>query len=111
MAEDNLDIGRAAFDFVYEIERMPDRQLVMDRLGRELSNFGFHAWLITGLPNPGDRIDPLMMINGWPAGWTELYTKQNLASMTRSSRIASDRLLLSSGQTRPMIRAPIRRPS
>jgi LuxR family quorum sensing-dependent transcriptional regulator len=78
MAADKLDIGRAAFDFVDEIERMSDRKLVMDRLDRELAGYGFHAWLITGLPNPGDRIDPLMMLNGWPAGWTDLYTKQDL---------------------------------
>jgi LuxR family quorum sensing-dependent transcriptional regulator len=63
---------------VDEIERMTDQQQVVDRLDRELKKFGFHAWLITGLPNPGDRIDPLMMLNGWPAGWTELYTKLNL---------------------------------
>lgn len=79
MTEDMLDISRAAFDFVDDIERMSDRHLVMDRFSRELSHHGFHAWLITGLPNPGNRIDPLMMmLNGWPQGWTELYTKLDL---------------------------------
>jgi LuxR family quorum sensing-dependent transcriptional regulator len=71
-------LHQSAFDFVDEIERMTDRQQVVDRLDCELKKFGFHAWLITGLPNPGDRIDPLMMLNGWPSGWTELYTRQNL---------------------------------
>lgn len=78
MPDEALNIGRAAFEFVDDIERMTDRRLVMDRFGRELSQYGFHAWLITGLPNPGNRIDPLMMLNGWPKGWTELYTKQDL---------------------------------
>lgn len=78
MTDEKNNISRAAFDFVDDIERMPDRQSVMIRFGRELSSYGFHAWLITGLPNPGDRIDPLMMLNGWPEGWTELYTKLNL---------------------------------
>src|ERR1044071_87105 len=71
-------LHQSAFDFVDEIERMIDQQQVVDRLDRELKKFGFHAWLITGLPNPGDRIDPLMMLNGWPTGWTDLYTKHNL---------------------------------
>ncbi len=78
MADEALNISRAAFDFVDDIERMSDRGLVMARFSRELSRHGLHAWLITGLPNPGNRIDPLMMLNGWPAGWTELYTKLNL---------------------------------
>jgi LuxR family quorum sensing-dependent transcriptional regulator len=75
MTADKNAVSRAAFDFVDEIERMSDQQSVMDRFSHELSRYGFHAWLITGLPNPGDRIDPLMMLNGWPEGWTDLYTK------------------------------------
>jgi LuxR family quorum sensing-dependent transcriptional regulator len=75
MNQEKNNISRAAFDFIDEIERMSDRQSVMARFNQELSRYGFHAWLITGLPNPGDRIDPLMMLNGWPGGWTELYTK------------------------------------
>jgi len=47
----------------------------MARFGRQLADYGFHAWLVTGLPNPGNRIDPLMLLNGWPKGWTELYTR------------------------------------
>lgn len=78
MGDDSLDISRTAFEFVDDIERMSDQGQVMRRLDRELSRYGFHAWLVTGLPNPGGRIDPLMMLNGWPAGWTEHYTKNNL---------------------------------
>ena len=77
MTDDRFNISRAAFDFVDDIERMSDRHQVMDRFTRELSQHGFHAWLITGLPNPGNRIDPLMMLNGWPAGWSELYTERD----------------------------------
>lgn len=77
MTEASSSVSRAAFNFVDEIERMSDRQAVMNRFGQELSQYGFHAWLITGLPNPGDRIDPLMMLNGWPEGWTETYTALN----------------------------------
>jgi LuxR family quorum sensing-dependent transcriptional regulator len=78
MTDDTSNISRAAFDFIDNIEHMSDRHLVMQRFSRELSRYGFHAWLITGLPNPGDRIDSLMMLNGWPKGWTETYTKLNL---------------------------------
>lgn len=78
MADDILEISRSAFDFVDAIERISDQRLVMGRFEHELRRYGFHAWLITGLPNPGGRLDPLMMLNGWPKGWTDLYTEQNL---------------------------------
>jgi len=68
---------RAAFDFVDEIERLTDRSVLMERFGAHLGRYGFHAWLVTGLPNPGARIDPLMLLNGWPKGWSELYTRGN----------------------------------
>jgi LuxR family transcriptional regulator, quorum-sensing system regulator BjaR1 len=75
---DLLKISRAAFDFVDAIEGVTDPGTVIDLLGSELKRYGFHAWLITGLPNHGERIDPLMMLNGWPKGWTETYTRLNL---------------------------------
>lgn len=77
MHGEEFDPGRAAFDFVDEIERMTSRDEVTTRLERELARYGFHAWLITGLPTGEDRIDPLMILNGWPKGWTQLYTGQN----------------------------------
>jgi LuxR family transcriptional regulator, quorum-sensing system regulator BjaR1 len=75
---DLLTISRAAFDFVDAIERVTDPGTVIELFDRELKRYGFHAWLITGLPNRGERIDPLMMLNGWPKGWTETYTRLNL---------------------------------
>jgi LuxR family quorum sensing-dependent transcriptional regulator len=77
MIRDHFDPGRAAFDFVDEIEGLRDRSAVIKRLDAELAHYGFHAWLITGLPTGGGRIDPLMLVNGWPKGWSELYTRQN----------------------------------
>lgn len=77
MSGDRFDPGRAAFDFLDDIERMTSRDEVMDRLDKELGRYGFHAWLVTGVPVRGERIDPLMILNGWPKGWTRLYTQQN----------------------------------
>lgn len=75
---DLLTISRAAFDFVDAIERVTDPGTVIELFDGELKRYGFHVWLITGLPNHGERIDPLMMLNGWPKGWTETYTRLNL---------------------------------
>ena len=75
---DMLDIGRAAFDFVDDIERMSDPRLLMDRFGRELYGYGYHAWIIANLPNPGGCINSRAMLNGWPRGWTALYRQRKL---------------------------------
>ena len=77
MAEGMLDISRAAFDFVDDIERISDQHTLMDRFGRELDGYGYHAWLIASLPNLGMRGGSLAMLNGWPQGWTELYRQRD----------------------------------
>ena len=78
MAEGMLNIGRAAFDFVEDIERISDQRLLMDRFGRELYGYGYRAWIIAKLPNPGGRTDSLAMLNGWPQAWTALYRRHKL---------------------------------
>ena len=78
MTGEVLEISRAAFDFVDDIERVSDLRSLMDRFSRELNGYGYHAWLIASLPNPGDRAGSLSMLNGWPQGWTDLYIRLNL---------------------------------
>ena len=78
MAAGMLDIGRAAFDFVDDIERVSDQRALMDRFGRELYGYGYHAWIIANLPKSGGRTDSLAMLNGWPQGWTALYRRLKL---------------------------------
>jgi len=73
-----FDPGRAAFDFIDEIAAMTDQRSVIDRLGREFTKFGFSAWVITGLPAPGGRMEELMLLNGWDPGWSRYYFKNNL---------------------------------
>ena len=73
-----LDISRAAFDFVNDIERLSDQRLLTDRFGRELDGYGYHAWMIASLPNPGGRTGSVAMLSGWQESWTELYRRHNL---------------------------------
>uniref|UniRef100_A0A9E7ZNC1 LuxR family transcriptional regulator n=1 Tax=Bosea sp. NBC_00436 TaxID=2969620 RepID=A0A9E7ZNC1_9HYPH len=57
--------------------KQPDE--IVTALREKLASFGYHAFLITGLPDYGDRIDPLVMVNGWPEGWFELYLNRSFA--------------------------------
>lgn len=67
--------ARVAFDLIDEFERLKSPEQVMGRLSSTLSTFGYTAFLITGVPEPPLRLEPYMLLNGWPNGWTEHYFK------------------------------------
>lgn len=74
-----IDVARQAFDFIDEIDRLKSQSAVIDRLDRELRKFGFVAWVVTGLPVPGEQMRDKMLLNGWPRGWSDLYLENNYA--------------------------------
>jgi len=78
MGDEVFDSGHAAFDFIDEIEGMTDQPAVIARMGREFAKFGFNAWVITGLPMPGGRLEEMMLLNGWDPSWSSHYFKNNL---------------------------------
>ena len=78
MVEEVFDPGRAAFDFIDEIATMTDQRTVIARLDLEFAKFGFDAWVITGLPMPGGRMEEMMLLNGWKEDWSSYYFKHNL---------------------------------
>jgi LuxR family transcriptional regulator, quorum-sensing system regulator BjaR1 len=78
MSGEIFDPGRAAFEFIDEIERLRDQRQVIERLNRELAKYGFPAWVVTGLPHPGGRLEDMMLLNGWSPEWSSYYFKHNL---------------------------------
>lgn len=42
-----------------------------------LCEFGFDHFVITGLPNPNDRLEQLVVIANLPTGWYEHYAQSN----------------------------------
>lgn len=68
-----LDIGRSAFDFIDEIERLSTEAALVARVRTEFSKYGFSVWVITGLPVGGEGIKEKMLLSGWSAEWHQLY--------------------------------------
>jgi LuxR family quorum sensing-dependent transcriptional regulator len=79
LAADYHNIARQAFDFIAEVERLTTQPAVIARLDRELVKFGFNAWVITGLPVPGEHMRDKMLLNGWHPEWSRLYLENNYA--------------------------------
>ena len=73
-ADENVD---AAFQAMDELERLSDPVAIVDRLARHLSRYGFEAFLVTGLPVQRERLEPYILLNGWPERWYARYMQAN----------------------------------
>lgn len=68
-----MTVFQAALD---TIERLKTRQTPDEILGdlQSVSNsVGFDGFMMTGLPDPGDKIDGYLLLKGWNQAWTERY--------------------------------------
>ncbi len=65
------------FDAVARIEQIESVQGITDSLQQFISSFGFTACLVTGVPEPPTRLEEYILVNGWPDGWSEHYSKSD----------------------------------
>ncbi len=77
MGKTGPDYPQRMFDAVSEFESIDAAENVGARLGAILSTFGYTAFLVTSVPEPPLRLEPYILLNGWPDGWTEHYSKSN----------------------------------
>jgi LuxR family transcriptional regulator, quorum-sensing system regulator BjaR1 len=77
MTASMFDYGRDALDFIDSVAEIAQLDALIKRLEEKLRSYGFGAFLITGLPGSGEDLAPLIMMNGWPRGWFQLYQQSN----------------------------------
>jgi LuxR family quorum sensing-dependent transcriptional regulator len=70
---------QVAFDFVDRVRQSTGEPELMSELGRLTREFGFLSFCVNGLPGPGERIEPYVLVNGWPSGWYRHYTDERFA--------------------------------
>jgi LuxR family transcriptional regulator, quorum-sensing system regulator BjaR1 len=73
----SADYARAAFDLIDDFEHTRTPEEVVEQLASSLSLFGFSTILITGVPEPPQRVEPYFLMNGWPRGWSGHNAKAN----------------------------------
>ena len=72
-----VDYARLAFDLIEGFDRMTTPAQVLQHLSSALRAFGYNSFLIGSAPNPADgKAEPLVLLNGWPAEWTEHYVRE-----------------------------------
>lgn len=79
MSGRRFNTGRDALDFIDGLRTLEQPTQILEALRIKLASFGYHAFLITGLPECGEEISPLVMLNGWPEGWFDLYLQRSFA--------------------------------
>jgi LuxR family transcriptional regulator, quorum-sensing system regulator BjaR1 len=77
MAGASVEYTRTAFDLIDEFDRTTTPEEVVERLASALCLFGYSAFLITGVPEPPQRVEPYFLLNGWPRGWAEHPANEN----------------------------------
>src|SRR5262249_21338137 len=78
---EKFDCANEAFAFIEGLECLGTIDDVIDALARSLALFGFENFILTGLPNPRQRIEPLIVLRKWPAGWFEMYMGKEYAKV------------------------------
>jgi LuxR family transcriptional regulator, quorum-sensing system regulator BjaR1 len=71
------DYAKLAFDLIDDFDRLDSPEQVLTRFSTALSAFGYSAFLVTGVPEPPQRLEPYILLNGWPRGWSDHYVKSN----------------------------------
>jgi LuxR family quorum sensing-dependent transcriptional regulator len=61
--------AKDAFDLIDKPDRLSDTDAVMDSMRRAVAGYGFETLLFTGLPNPEQRFDNVVLGARWPAEW------------------------------------------
>ena len=68
------DYGREALDFIEDLDRVTSVTAALDAMEEAFGRFGFRTLIVTGLPNPDQRFEQVVLAKRWPAGWFKLYT-------------------------------------
>jgi LuxR family transcriptional regulator, quorum-sensing system regulator BjaR1 len=73
--------GRRALDFVDAIEASATGASVISQFEKVIGDLGFHAYIMAGIPEPGQTLAQVTVANGWPLEWFELYDRENLSAV------------------------------
>src|SRR5215467_11320672 len=73
----SVDYARAAFDLIEDFEHTRTPEQLVEQLASSLSLFGFSTILITGVPEPPQRVEPYFLMNVSPLGWSGHNAKAN----------------------------------
>ena len=81
------DYGREALDFIEGLDRVATVTAALDAMETAFGRFGFKTVIVTGLPNPDQRFEQVVLAKRWPAEWFKLYTANDYIRVDPVARL------------------------
>ena len=75
-----------ALDYIGNIGAGASVDAMLGNLQRVVGDFGFDSFLLTGVPDPGRRIDGYIMLSGWSQDWLERYVAEDYVQIDPIAR-------------------------
>jgi LuxR family quorum sensing-dependent transcriptional regulator len=66
-----------AYSVIERIERSKTSTAVLTEVALAARHFGVEHFIIAGVPAPGKRLDPYVLMHNWPRGWYDRYNSRN----------------------------------
>ncbi|HEX8166364.1 MAG TPA: LuxR family transcriptional regulator [Beijerinckiaceae bacterium] len=73
------NIRQGAFDGIARLDEAASVAGVVEELRKLGRLFGYESFCIAGLPEPGERFAPYVLVSGWPEGWMRRYDENGYA--------------------------------
>ena len=89
MTESEPYWGRRALDFVDAIEASKTTASVISQFEKVIGELGFHAYIMAGIPMPGQSLRELTIANGWPRNGSKPTTARVFTRSIRFHGIVS----------------------
>ncbi|MBO0662802.1 LuxR family transcriptional regulator [Jiella sp. MQZ9-1] len=67
----------AMFRFVDCVQHLEDQEAIANELFKTVQVFGFSSFGISGLPQPGESIEPYFLLSGWNPEWFSRYISRD----------------------------------
>ena len=74
---DKAKAAQLMFDFITSMKSAESADAILNELKLVVDFFGLDCFAVSGIPLPGERIDPYFLLDAWPEGWFERYVQQN----------------------------------
>ena len=74
---DKAKAAQLMFDFITQMRSVESADGILDELKKVVDFFGLDSCAVSGIPLPGEKIDPYILLSGWPEEWLARYMAQN----------------------------------
>jgi LuxR family transcriptional regulator, quorum-sensing system regulator BjaR1 len=88
MADTSREWGRRVLDFVDAVEKLAAPGVIR-LFETEIRACGFHAYIMTEIPQPGVALADVTLANGWPQEWFDIYTHENFVAVDPVARLGA----------------------